>query len=162
MQSGIERLAEALRRHTERHERLLALAEEKRQAIIRNDTDRVDAILGEETALLDEVRVVEQERIACAAEIGVGLGIGETPTLDRILEAHPEAAGRIEPLRARLREVLEALRERTRRNENLLHASLLHIRQFFDALAEARTAAPVYTRAGGRSGAQVRLVDQTA
>jgi len=162
MQNDLNRLAEALRRHTERHETLLALAEEKRDCIIRNDTARIDAILTEEITIVEEVRTIEAERIACAGALGRQLELGETPDLDSILAAIPEAAAPVVPIRQRLRNVLERLRERTRRNEDLLRASLRHIEQFFTVLAQARTTAPTYTRGGGRSGGQVRLVDQTA
>jgi flagellar biosynthesis/type III secretory pathway chaperone len=162
MQKDVQRLADILNRHLERQSRLLALAEEKRGVIVENNTSRLDEITAEEEELLGEVQDLETERAACVAAIGRDLKLGEAPSVDAILAADPEAAGALEPVRGRLREVVESLRRRNGQNEALLAESVKHIERFFANLAQARSTPGTYGRHGDNQGEQMRLVDHEA
>lgn len=156
-------LLEYLETQRERHEQLLQSALSKRAAIIANDTASVERLTDEECTLLQEVQEAETERRALVEAWGAEYGLGATLRLEDLLAYLEDEGGAIGAARARLREVLDALRRETARNERLLHESLEHIEHFFEALANACEQGRTYNHQGRPArGEQLRLVEYKA
>ncbi|MBN1257466.1 MAG: flagellar protein FlgN [Planctomycetes bacterium] len=162
MEKEIERLAEILKAHTERHEQLLRLADEKRQALIQNNADLVNEITENESNLILAVQEAEKERLACVEAIGREYELRETPTLEAISDLDKGIAEVLEPLRRQLTAVLERLRYRTQQNAMLLCHGIGHVVGFFQTIADARTTPATYCRVGRAYGEQLHMVDHKA
>jgi len=155
---ALDTLEAVLRRLDAAHRKLLGEADLKRKAIVEGDLAGLEAIVGRERALVDTVRREEGRRLAAARVARQALGLPEAQgKLSDLTRAAGEPwAGRLETLRARLREALTALRAKVRLNQELLKASLDHVAGFLGSLREANGARPTYTaraqkaQSGGR------------
>ncbi len=163
MNATLQSLAAVLERETNLHGQLLAAAEAKRQAIIHGDLATMEKLLAEERMLIAEVERAESERQRLTAAARQLLQLGEEAKLPELIARAPEAEGRqLAAVRERLREVLDKLRQRTRRNGELLRASLQHIEGFLRTVLEAADPHPQYDRDGRRAAGPFRLFDRSA
>ncbi|MFH0911604.1 MAG: flagellar protein FlgN [Planctomycetota bacterium] len=161
MEPTRERLTAVLQEHARCHEELLTLEEEKRIAIIANDTERLNRLTLQEDALLAQVERIEEARAAALEGVARKHGLSPQPRLKAVVEALG-GAPELLALQERLRKTLLALRHRVAQNAELLRRSVDHFQAFFGLLGEACAPPPVYTKSGARRGEPTRFLDQTA
>jgi hypothetical protein len=159
-----EELEGVLRELVRLQEALLEAAERKRAAIIANDVEAVEAVLGEETALLTEVERAEARRQALVADAARAAGpSGAAPKLKDLAAAAPAPWNeRLAEAREALLRAVTELGRRTERNAALLQAALAHIDGFFRLIAEAGGGPGGYDRKGRRATAAASLINRRA
>ena len=130
------------------HEGLLALAERKKDVLIRNDLDALAAIGKEEVAFVHRIERLEAERLAAGRLLALRTGVqAEQLTPDNLLPLAegPEEAERLKGLTARLRDLLGRLKQTNDLNRKLIEQSL----QFVQTTVEILTESPVVPTYGG-------------
>jgi len=140
---AITQLMEILEQLTERHERLLALSEVKRDVVIHDRVDDLMKITAEENALVKEITRLEilmrQSVVQAAAAFGVELG--ESHTISDLMQAMPDRyeaeRNRIAKERQKLVETISRLRENNELNRQLIQQSLDYISFQIDILTDA-------------------------
>jgi hypothetical protein len=161
--SGLDRLDRLLHEHVQLHERLLDLEEQKRDAIVKNELERIETITSAEAEVLNHVRELEDRRAEEVASLCHDLGCDGETNLEGIFAASDEAREVLAPVRGKLKDVLQVLSKRTRHNAELLRQGVEHVQGFFQTLADARRKPGTYQRRGGvREGGQIPLVDHRA
>jgi flagellar biosynthesis/type III secretory pathway chaperone len=150
------------------YERLLALCEEKRGALVGLKTGDMDGIAAREEALLAAVSAADGARQRAAAGAAERLALAPGSPLREIARAaalRDSAAGRaLAALRDRLTELLGRVARANDLNRALAEQSLDHVHGFLRALAGAEPP-PAYTRRGGeprRGAAAASMFDSVA
>ena len=154
--AGLETM---LGREIRLHEPMLALAEQKRVAVIQGDLPGLEAILEQERKLVAEVEKGAEAREAAlrAARVAVGLPEAEG-RLEEIMARLPEPErSRLGEEREKLRSLLDELRKKSRHNAELLKASLAHVEAFLRAVADAARADKPYGKDGRPAGGSAFL-----
>lgn len=109
--------------------RMRDLLQRERECMVRLDAERLETIAREKEELADEGRLVEETRLAVAAELSRELGLGEgRPTLSRLCEALGREAGPLREAHTRLVVLVSVVRELLDANAALAGDSLARIR----------------------------------
>jgi len=146
------------------HEPMLALAEQKRLAVIQGDLPALEAILEQERKLVADVEAGEAARELAlrAARVAVGLPEGEGRLEEIVSRLSEPARSRIGGEREKLRSLLDELRKKSRHNAELLKASLAHVEAFLRAVADAARSDKPYGKDGRPTGGGGAFLDRNA
>jgi len=164
MSATLTELEEVLRREVDLHQELLEAAEGKRTAIILGDLKGLEDLLQRENRLIAGVEAEEAKRAGLIAAARTEFDLQEDPVrMQAIIARAPEPhAERLQRVRERLRETLDALRYRTRQNAELLRASIAHVDGFLHMVAQAGSPEALYGRDGRRKTGEFSLLDRSA
>lgn len=129
-----------------RYQRLIAVAEGERDALVIADIDALAPLVREMEGITTAIERLEQERIALVARL-VGGAAAPSDTFAALMP-HFDAAARLrlEDLRTKLREALQALRALNDLNATLLRQALGVTDQWYRLARTALSA--TYTPAG--------------
>ncbi len=145
------------------HEGLLVCAHHKREAILKGDIVKMEEILKDETALMNQVAGFEDKRKGLVDQASQELAIKSTPVkLAMIIERlSGDAKTALETVHARLKNALNSLQYRTRQNAELLAASMEHVNHFLSMVREVAGGKQksTYGPKGRNGGGQVKTFD---
>lgn len=160
----LDTVAQLLRTLANIHQELLALGEAKRQAIIGGDLAGLESLVGKEQALIAQAEQEDRRRELAMkmARKALGMAEGEGKLGDILERAGEPHRAAIEPLRARLVEIVEAVRYRSRLNTELIKASVAHADAFMKTLQNARRNDLTYSRKGGKTSGGQSMLDRSA
>lgn len=140
---AIMQLIETIQQLTARHERLLALAEEKREVVIHNRIDDLMRITHEEQSLVKEITGLEQacrdQVIKSAEELGIpAQGMTTISDFIRALpDSHQELRRMVDEARRQLTTAITELQQKNELNRQLIQQSLDYINFNIDFLTDA-------------------------
>ena len=146
------------------HRRMLAIAESKRESILKGNIETLEKAVDEEKKLVAEIEEEEKKRLAVMPMVRRGLGLPEgEDKLSDLIERIPEAArSKLPAIRAELKDVIEECRRKTRHNAELLKASLAHVESFLKSVAEASNPDVNYGKDGKKGFGGPTLLDRNA
>jgi len=137
MAGMINQLIEIMNEQNERHEELLGLSLEEKDAIIQNDTDTLQNLVNLKQMVISQNNRIEKKRLSLVADIAEVLGqskkdldLGE---LIDLLEGQKEQA-RLKESGERLREIVYKLKDANDVNRELLNAALEYVNYSLNAL----------------------------
>jgi hypothetical protein len=147
----------ALQRHLDQlvrlNEKLLGLADQRRQAMISRDAARLEMLLAEERqvglAIFEEERKRRVTMLQAAADLGRAPREAEAITLAEVAEALGEPArGRLLAQRRRLHELARRTAEANQTMQLLARRFLPYFEELLSALLEGCRGQPSYTADG--------------
>jgi flagellar biosynthesis/type III secretory pathway chaperone len=146
------------------HRELLALAEDKRESILRGDLEKLEKTVAAEKRLVAMIGDEERKRQAVMPLLKSGLGLDDSiERLEEIIRFFPEPErGEMASVRTELLEGVEAAQRKSRHNAELLKASLAHVEALLRGIAESAKADSNYGRNGGRTGNGPAILDRSA
>ncbi len=165
LKRAIGMLEAILVRQTGIHREMLAVAEDKRLAILKGDLELLEKSVSEEKKIVARIEEEEKKRLAVMPLVKNGLDApAETDKLADVIRLMPEPErGRMTTVRNELKEVLEATQIKTRHNAELLKTSLEHVESFLRAVSDAAVPAKTYGNDGTkRSGGGSSMIDRSA
>lgn len=122
------------------HQRLLALAEHKKQVLIENEMDTLSQIVQEEAELIHRIERLETERQGAGRLLAVRAGVrAEQLTAERVAQM-AETSGereRMTTLTEELRDVILKLKDFNDLNQMLIQQSLDLIQATVESLTES-------------------------
>ena len=153
-----------LLRQTELHREMLRIADDKRDAIIKGDLEKLEKTVFEEKKLVAGIEDEERKRLAVMPLLKSGLGLADsTEKLSEVVSCLPEPdRSRLLKVRTDLKEVLETCQLKVRHNAELLKASLEHIEAFLRSLSAAASTDANYRKDGRKSGGGPTIIDRNA
>lgn len=159
MASFIEELVFVLSEQLDLHDKILALTEEERAALISKRPDQVLGLVRRKETLVLQSKTLEESRRLLCMRISRDLGLSTmTPTLREIREcvADSALAAKIEALRSRMLACMASLQEANSRNVRICENGMDIIRGIVQSAADASAddgATGYNPRAGARKGA---------
>lgn len=146
------------------HREMLALADAKRESVIKGDLETLERVVSEERKLVAGIEDEEQRRLAVMALLKNHLGLNvSVEKLSEVIVHLPEPErADLSAIRDELKSVLEECQIKTRHNAELLKTSLEHVESFLRALGEAASRDASYRKNGKRSGGGPTLIDRSA
>ncbi len=142
MASLMEELIATLRKEQEAYQELLPVVENKTQAIIANDLQKVQDITEFEQAAIGKISGLEQKRTEIMNNIGVVLNkkVSELtlPNLIKLLDRQPQEQEMLAQIHKELTGVLKRLSEVNGHNKNLIEQSLEMISYNMNLLQSTR------------------------
>jgi len=136
-------LLQTIQQMTERHERLLLLADVKREVIIRDQVDDLMRITAEENAIVKEITRLELASRQYVVQAGeaLGLTVSASDTISDLLQALPDVYAQqrrtLTQARAKLVETIDELKRKNELNRQLIDQSLQYISFNIDVLTDA-------------------------
>ncbi|CAM2934244.1 flagellar protein FlgN [Paenibacillus sediminis] len=125
---SIQHVISTMERLTELHQQLFDSGEEKKQAIIKNDIEKLTQIMTQENRLLKQVAEVEKERVDAAYaflhEKGIRSQLNLTVTELLRLVFNVEERFQLQDSQNRLLNVIHALKRQNEVNQQLIHHAL--------------------------------------
>ncbi|WP_018132178.1 flagellar protein FlgN [Effusibacillus pohliae] len=163
---SIQQLVETVEELLSEHERLLQLAERKKQALIKGDMEALQAVVNEEVQFIRKVEILEERRQEQGRQIAVQYGIRlEELTASKLaaLEPEPQRAAKIKLLTGRFAKVIGEIKAANELNGQLIRQSLDLVQRSIDLLVDVSDAG-VYTDKGnvGQTVGQKRFFDKQA
>jgi cell division protein FtsB len=160
----LDTLGLQLRTLAELHQELLTLAQSKRTAIVKGELAELEALVAREQALIGEVEKENRQRELAMklAREALGMAEGEGRLRDVLAKAGETWRVKIEPLRARLVEIVEAVRYQARLNTELIKSSVAHAESFLKALQSVGKTDLTYSRGGRKNGGGPSILDRSA
>jgi ABC-type transporter Mla subunit MlaD len=163
-------LLQMMHQMTERHERLLQLADTKKDVIIHNRIDDLMRITAEENAIVKEIGKLEETARQCLQRAAqqLGVALGDAGTISDLLRALPEAHADFKSLlsdaRDKLIETIDELKRKNELNQELVRQSLDYITFSIDLLTDAPEQDMTYQHPIGEQRTRKRtgLFDQKA
>ncbi len=109
--------------------RLVALSQEKRKVIIEGDTERLNAISGEEARLVHSMGVLEKKRSLAAAQLAPQLGVKPQDVTVSLLVTRAQGADKLklQELQKQLSTMIATQKSLNEMNKKLLETHLEHI-----------------------------------
>ncbi|MCX7774184.1 MAG: flagellar protein FlgN [Clostridia bacterium] len=149
----IENLIKALQYEQRTYERLLNIAEQKTDCLIKDDTALLVSITEEEKKMADQTRQLNQVREQLLSKICSDLGQDfKTFTINKLKELTSEPFKKqLEDIQQKLSETVNKLYARNGINDKLIENALKYINFNIQLIAAPQPAAPSY----GRSGQEV-------
>ena len=142
MASLMQELIATLRKEQEAYQELLPVVEQKTQAIIANDLQKVQAITEFEQSAIGKISGLEQKRTEIMQNISVVLNkkLPELtlPNLIKLLDRQPEEQETLKEIHKELTDVLKRLSEVNGHNRNLIEQSLEMISYNMNLLQSTR------------------------
>lgn len=166
MNDPLDDLTEVLSAQAAELRALVPLLDEQQTALTQADSTRVAAAMFEQEPIVRRMLRLDQRRQALAAHLATGLGLAaDRVSLSALLARAPAAPASLTTLRTEIRQLLEAVDVRTRRNAFLLERAVSVIQGLVRAvMAPAAEPAPVYVATGrpARPGAGPARLDRSA
>ena len=155
MASLMQDLIATLRMEYAAYQELLPVVEQKTQAIIANDLQKVQAITEFEQSAIGKISGLEQKRTEIMQNISVVLNkkLPELtlPNLIKLLDRQPEEQETLKAIHKELTDVLKRLSEVNGHNRNLIEQSLEMISYNMNLLQSTRIVpGNTYTRNAGQ------------
>ena len=155
MASLMEELIATLHQEDTAYQELLPVVEQKTQAIIANDLQKVQSITEIEQSAIGKISGLEQKRTEVMKNIGIVLNkkVSELtlPNLIKLLERQPQEQEALTQIHTELRAVLKRLAEVNGHNKNLIEQSLEMISYNMNLLQSTRIVpGNNYTRNAGQ------------
>ena len=155
MASLMEELIATLRKEQAAYQELLPVVEQKTQAIIANDLQKVQSITEVEQAAIGKISGLEQKRTEIMKNISVVLNKKVSdltlPNLIKLLERQPQEQEALAQIHTELRALLKRLSEVNGHNKNLIEQSLEMISYNMNLLQSTRIVpGNNYTRNAGQ------------
>ncbi len=142
MASLMQELIATLRKEQEAYQELLPVVEQKTQAIIANDLQRVQIITETEQSAIGKISGLENKRTEIMQNISVVLNkkLPELtlPNLIKLLDRQPDEQKALKEIHKELTEVLKRLSEVNGHNRNLIEQSLEMISYNMNLLQSTR------------------------
>ena len=142
MASLMEELIATLRKEQAAYQELLPVVEQKTQAIIANDLQKVQSITEVEQAAIGKISGLEQKRTEIMKNISVVLNKKVSdltlPNLIKLLERQPQEQEALAQIHTELRALLKRLSEVNGHNKNLIEQSLEMISYNMNLLQSTR------------------------
>ena len=150
MKELIKELESALEEELALQKKLVALAETKRDALINIDSNKVEIISREEGSIVLALTNVGQRRVRAISAVAKATTSKERmPSITSISKGLDEPyKTRITELSAELKKVITHSARINKQNRMLIENSLLHIKDFFNAIGDGGNSTLVYTRRG--------------
>jgi len=142
MASLMEELIATLRKEQEAYQELLPVVEQKTQAIIANDLQKVQTITETEQSAIGKIGGLENKRTEIMQNISVVLNkkLSELtlPDLIKLLDRQPDEQEALKEIHKELTDVLKRLSEVNGHNRNLIEQSLEMISYNMNLLQSTR------------------------
>ncbi len=166
MKSVIENLQAVLRHMSGIYVKLLAVAEEKREAIIKGDIAALEEVVATEYKLLEMIQQADKVRVGLStqAEEEYRIPKGERPVkLKRLIAALGAEEGKtLTQVQSEIRDILDKFRYRNRQNQELLKSSLIHVNDFMNMIKECSGRNKTYNKLGRECRSGLNLLDRRA
>lgn len=164
LKRAIGMLEAILVRQTGLQREMLRLAEDKQQAIVKGDLEKLEKTVADEKKLVCQIEEEEEKRLAVMPLVKSGLGLDESvEKLADVIASMPEPEReRMANVRNDLKEILETCQVKTRHNAELLKASLEHVEAFLRTVSEAASPDANYRRDGKKGGSGPTIIDRSA
>lgn len=122
------------------HKDMLALAEKKRDVIISGQIDGLQALLQEESNLMEQLADLEQERLTCVREMVPTSADAKQVTLSQLLgQMSEQDRDTIQGQMKELLHIIEQLKQENAQNEMLVRDSLSHVQHTLNVLTVSPT-----------------------
>ncbi len=163
LKRAIGMLEAILSRQIDLHKQMLQVADDKRDAIMKGDLEKLEKSVVEERKIVAGIEQEEQSRLAVMPLIQTGLGLDKSvDKLADVIDAMPEPEKiTMGKLRSDLKNVVETCHTKTRHNSELLKASLEHVEGFLRTLSEAAQTDVKYDNKGKRKGGGPSMLDRS-
>jgi len=124
----LERLINILVAETDMARALLVVIEEKQEALIRMNADRLSAMVERERALLKPTKDLERERIKLLSQVaseikGLPSGVGEVRLSELAKHLDENSATKLTTIRGTMKGISKRIQERNHQNRILLESS---------------------------------------
>lgn len=154
MEKELKKLIDIIEKQSVCYDGLLGLFEAERDAIVKSDIDRLNAVIQDKERQLETIRQTEQQRIPVVNSLAEALS--QKPknlTLKRLAELVPEPfASELSDLGKQCHERFEKVQSESATNRSLCLHALAFVNGSLKLLGQLAAAGPVY-----RSTGQVRL-----
>lgn len=160
LQRVLNELEEVLREQLAANERMLALMNQKREAMARAQPAALADLLKEENACVQLLSELEKRRLAMAATLTtlVMPTAKEPMRLPDLAAQLPEPArGRLLTLRHQVRERMEQVRKQVRVASQAAEALLRHMQGLIQSVGGVVSQVPTYNRVGARPQAAMAV-----
>jgi len=133
MTKHLDRLKDLLVAETELARALLVVVENKQEALLHTDGERLNAAVERERTLLKATNDLERERATALTTVAAGLGgeqknVGTVTLAELAARLDPNEAARIRELGQSLKAVIGRIQERNHQNRILLESSSRFVR----------------------------------
>ncbi|MCL2386794.1 MAG: flagellar protein FlgN [Defluviitaleaceae bacterium] len=146
MAGMIDQLTDVMNQQAERHTELHGLSLEERDAIIQNDIEQLQKLVGLKNILVSQNSRLEKQRIALVNDIAEVMGHKiEDITLSNvidILKDQPEDQERLREAGTKLREAVTKLQDVNELNKSLLESSIEFVEYSLNALRSTLSPEP--------------------
>lgn len=136
---AIQDMLQVLSEQTEIHRDMLQIADQKKNAIIQNDVERVNQLVNKESKLIRQITELEEKRIFEVNRFVVGKGYRANPniTISDLLKIvfNGEERKKLQEAQASLAAVVGKLKEANALNQQLIEQSLQFINYSLDLIA---------------------------
>ncbi len=147
-----ERLVTVLLAEEDLYRQMRDLLQEERRYIVNLEAPELEECVFRKETLAAEGHLLEESRVAVAAELGLALGLDESrPTLSQLCEALGEQAGDLREVHTRLVALIGAVRELLDANNTFAGKSLNQVRGTLRLLGRILPSEPIYNP-GARPG----------
>lgn len=136
MNNDVKIIAKSLNNLKKLYGDIAILSEEKKEAIVKNDVNRLNAIVEQEKEIISQISDVEEIRQKCSAKIGSELGIGYKITLRQIIDNIEDNKDELMEALVELNEILDKVRRVNKINNNLIQIQLNYIECFKSAFLD--------------------------
>jgi flagellar biosynthesis/type III secretory pathway chaperone len=146
MAGMISQLTGIIKEQTERHNELLGLSHEEKEAIISNDVPQLQNLVNLKNMVITQNNRLERERMSIIRDMAEVMGRdNKEPTLAEVLEMIAGQPGEAELREAgmTLRDVVMQLKEANDINKSLLETSMEFVEYSLNALRSAIEPEPV-------------------
>lgn len=164
LKRAIGMLEGILSRLIQLHREMSAVADSKRESILKGSVEELEKSVSEEKRLIDLIEDEEKRRQAVMPLIKNTLGVdASVEKLPEVIERMPEPERtRMAEVRGELRAILDECNVKSRHNAELLKTSIDHVEAFLRTITESAQKDANYGRNGKRSGGGPTLLDRNA
>lgn len=147
MRTDMQALYDILQRQKDVLKRMTECAQEKEQAIVRNDTAEIERLTEQEVEQMRELDELEQARLDLAAGVAAGVGLDADAPLAELCGRLDAGEGAVfTELHMELRAAVERQMQQSRVNRKLIELQLGQIRLMLETLTSLPPA--MYTGQG--------------
>jgi len=142
----IKELIQLIRREEEVLKRFLDLLQLQKQYLLANQIDQFQETIHQQGAILEEIRALEEKRIAKVGDMAARTGMKEDEiTLTHLIEISlGDVSTELKGLKKSLSHLVERIRRVNRINELLIKRSLNFIQQSIDWMIDSSDITQVY------------------
>ena len=166
MKDPLDDLTDVLSAQADELRTLVPLLDEQQNALTRADSAQVASVMFRQAPIMKRLLKLDQRRQALAIAIAAQAGLPTSRvSLSALLARLPAAPAALSTLQVELRQLLEGIAVRTRRNAFLLERAVSYVEGLVRIItAPAAEPAPVYVATGQPAArpAAPRLLDRNA